>query len=1187
MKTTFSALWGGACAALLLLAPLAQAAPTAEIISSASLATYRNSSGTEMNPWGGGSGIGWLFDGNFGNSTYTPRGNGNGDYILLDFSGQQDSGYEPGYFITEIKVAQENAFNYSLYTSTDGTDWTAVPNATGVSLVGTATYAVNAQATYAKLVLDANGGWTANIAEFQVWGYKKAVPQVVSSASICKFYKSNGTMVGNNGTDAFGGGTTINNLFNNNFTENVYIGPNGRLDNGGYFILDFTESGTMPDDGWHITEIAAGNNLASAPYSLYYSMDGSTWTEVPDAQNVATTGKMTFNVNDTAKYVKCVFVKVGGWTASFNEIRVWALDPADVACTHPSYTEWTLVAGSGSCTTRAQDHCFCTVCGEEFFRDGEPLGHDFVGTVVTPGTASSYGSGSLTCSRCGFHIDMVEPINLITTKVDGARIGSVAVSGQVNFTDLTVTSTGNGADEPNPNNNWGVNPVALYDGNWTFNWQNYWYSGAGRDPEPHVDFKFATTIDLAKIEISLPNEAHQTVFYSYDEATDTETEIGRIVISEPDPTITGDNGYVTTIRFYETPVSHLRVRQWNAAGTAQRQMKISEIYPYGTVTGCGMLHPAVVVNEVHGFSTIADAVAFIEEGVPATVVLATNLVEDVVIPAGKDVTLDLDGHSITNIASDTISVYGTLTITDTIGGGEIVSALPAKADLVNYPTGTVTIQGGSFAVPDNATYYNIKNMGAMTIGGNATVLSRVSTASTLIANGWYGNATTDRGTTGQANTAILTINGGTFDGGKNVVKNDDYGILTINGGTFRNISENDAVIMNWHETTITGGTFTGATKVLVNGSYGANSADKGVMTVSGGTFTATAEGGTLFGYGLEGGHMADAVITVTGGTFSGAIQGLRDNDGTYGFAYVSGGMFDSPVPAIYCAEGYAPKTVTEPVVDEGTGEVTTPGVYGVKPVWTVSFVNDKGVAPTNQVLDVVEGVNVFATEPDPAPTATGYTFDGWFEDGAATAWDFANDAVTNDLVLTAGWSIEQCTVTFTWHDGSTTNDYDYGTVAGDVAVPRTPAPYTENGMVYTFEAWLPALADVTNDVDYVAQYSSAPAVEPEPVDLSTETYSDDEIAAGAIPAGVVTDETSGETEFVVCFHGQAGMTYTLQGSTTLNPADWTSTDLIVGTPVACTEDGQLIKLEFPMDGANVPNVMFFKIGTSRTQAAGE
>ena len=121
------------------------------------------------------------------------------------------------------------------------------------------------------------------------------------------------------------------------------------------------------------------------------------------------------------------------------------------------------------------------------------------------------------------------------------------------------------------------------------------------------------------------------------------------------------------------------------------------------------------------------------------------------------------------------------------------------------------------------------------------------------------------------------------------------------------------------------------------------------------------------------------------------------------------------------------------------------------------------------------------------------------------------------------------------------------------------------------------------DID-VSVTATAVAGEPEPIDLSTETFSADEIAAGAIPAGVVTDETSGETEFIVCFHGQGGVTYTLQGSTTLDPADWTSETLVVGTPVRCAKDGDLVKLEFPMDGENVPDAMFFTIGASRTPA---
>ena len=247
----------------------------------------------------------------------------------------------------------------------------------------------------------------------------------------------------------------------------------------------------------------------------------------------------------------------------------------------------------------------------------------------------------------------------------------------------------------------------------------------------------------------------------------------------------------------------------------------------------------------------------------------------------------------------------------------------------------------------------------------------------------------------------------------------------------------------------------------------------------------------------------------------------------------------------------------------------------------VIWVADGSQFASNRV-DYGESTPVPASNPTKAADAQ-YTW--WF-----AGWDPAPDAtVSSNATYTAVFTntVNRYAVTFTWHEGSTTNDYDYGTAAADVVVPSTPAPYTANGMVYTFEAWLPAIADVTNDVDYVAQYSSAPAVEPEPIDLDAQTFSPEEVEGGAIPAGIVTDEASGETEFVVCFHGQAGMTYTLQGSTTLNPADWASTNLVVGTPVSCTNNGDLVKLEFPLDGANIPDVMFFKIGTSRTPAAGE
>ena len=48
--------------------------------------------------------------------------------------------------------------------------------------------------------------------------------------------------------------------------------------------------------------------------------------------------------------------------------------------------------------------------------------------------------------------------------------------------------------------------------------------------------------------------------------------------------------------------------------------------------------------------------------------------------------------------------------------------------------------------------------------------------SSLIENGWQNGNQNTSGTD-----SVLTINGGTFTGGLNTIKNDDYGNLTING----------------------------------------------------------------------------------------------------------------------------------------------------------------------------------------------------------------------------------------------------------------------------------------------------------------------------------------------------------------------------------------------------------------------
>ena len=178
-----------------------------------------------------------------------------------------------------------------------------------------------------------------------------------------------------------------------------------------------------------------------------------------------------------------------------------------------------------------------------------------------------------------------------------------------------------------------------------------------------------------------------------------------------------------------------------------------------------------------------------------TIKLGANITASITIAAGKDVTLNLNGHTLTNTdGQHTITNNGTLTIT---GTGTVDNVSHARAAIVN--NGTATLNGGTYTrskenpennaedAGGNSFYTILSDNGAkMTINEGVTV-TNVGNFSSMIRNGGTSAST-------------LIINGGTFSGGLNAIKNDEAGVLTINGGDFSNTSQ--FVVMNWHKTTI-------------------------------------------------------------------------------------------------------------------------------------------------------------------------------------------------------------------------------------------------------------------------------------------------------------------------------------------------------------------------------------------------
>ena len=240
------------------------------------------------------------------------------------------------------------------------------------------------------------------------------------------------------------------------------------------------------------------------------------------------------------------------------------------------------------------------------------------------------------------------------------------------------------------------------------------------------------------------------------------------------------------------------------------------------------------------FTDIANAVKYAADG--ATIKLAGDVTQDVTIPDGKTVTLDLGGNKLTNVSGHTITNNGTLFVT---GNGTVDNIAHGKGALYNNTGATATLNGGTFtrsaekgtASPDSAngnSWYTVKNYGTMTINSNVTI-TNTGSHSSAVANGWFD--VSKAGSNGEpiyTTNAVLTINGGNISGGKITVKNDDYGMLTITGGSISQPLNGLYCIYNANVTAISGGNVNGPV-----GNYNGTSAeaDQGKFSITGGYFT--------------------------------------------------------------------------------------------------------------------------------------------------------------------------------------------------------------------------------------------------------------------------------------------------------------------------------------------------------------
>ena len=450
-------------------------------------------------------------------------------------------------------------------------------------------------------------------------------------------------------------------------------------------------------------------------------------------------------------------------------------------------------------------------------------------------------------------------------------------------------------------------------------------------------------------------------------------------------------------------------------------------------------------STVSFYDTVSAAIQAMT-GTTGTITLLENVTEDVTIPAGKTIRLELNGKTLTNDASltkthtITVAYGGKLTVQDTVGGGVVDNVSHGCAAVWN--NGITVLKGGKYdrsQENDGNSYYVLVNHGEMEINKGVTVAQN-GHYSSMIQNGYYSYSGDYQEST-NAEYPSLTINGGSFSGGLNTVKNDDGGKLEIKGGNFSNVSQ--AVVLNWNEAEISGGIFTvteaGVQSVILNG-YADNAIDQGKLTITGGTFTSKTSAPVLTTMNNSAAQHS-GTIKITGGTLNGNIV-LTDSKtgGTLEIsqgAVINGDIINQEVADVTVTGG----TVTGQVTNSGNGTITVTGgrfsnadvsKYVPKEACVISFYSAGG----NPVPSIVakKGGQI------KLPTCTrdgDYSFVGWWSD--TKTYDAGETITVNeDMTFTAQWHNESSSGGSS-SGGSSSSSGDYSITVdagkhGDVSV---------------------------------------------------------------------------------------------------------------------------------------------------------
>ena len=239
------------------------------------------------------------------------------------------------------------------------------------------------------------------------------------------------------------------------------------------------------------------------------------------------------------------------------------------------------------------------------------------------------------------------------------------------------------------------------------------------------------------------------------------------------------------------------------------------------------------------YPTITQALEVIKKG---TLRMQRSITENVTIPKGSEIKLDLNGFTLTNMSGHTITNNGTLIIMDSLGDGKVDNITNQKAAVYNNEGGSVTLKSELFTRSDEKSTSSMAggentcsvlvNHGDMNIHDDVTVTID-GMISPLILNGWK---TSDESSTEKK--ALLNIEGGVFSGGKENIENGYCGYVYIYGGTFQEGASDS--ILNYNVLQIENGRFTIKSETdgtILSNFKGNDDTCKGLVYVRNGDFT--------------------------------------------------------------------------------------------------------------------------------------------------------------------------------------------------------------------------------------------------------------------------------------------------------------------------------------------------------------